>query len=74
MLYSMLIFKRLASKGIASRVHKNIHELPSELLKRGIKCSENDSLSNRLEKGSQNYLIMNSPKNLSDSTYGLKFY
>ena len=40
MLYSMLIFKRLASKTIETTVYKNVQELPSELLKRGIKCSE----------------------------------
>ena len=43
----MLIFKRLASKTIAITVYKNVQDLPSELIKRGMKSTENDSLSNR---------------------------
>ena len=50
MLYIMLILKAVAPKAIATIVHRNIQELPSDLVKCGIKCL-NDFFINSIRQG-----------------------
>ena len=55
-----LLAKGLAPKTIVTTVYRSIQEMPSDLIKRGIKFSKNNILTKWLEEGSQNAFVMNS--------------